>query len=309
MSSYPTAPLRTRLLTAVSSLLTLATLAFTTPAHAGEELTSIRSAGMGDNMVAGAGANAALFHNPSGLSLANVYAIELGYDTVLKAGQHSIGVSAADSQTNGVLAGGFAYTYTFDRGTAPEREDKWRDHDFRAALAVPLIPEVLALGVTGHYMNYVRPGFDAEGEPGRIKSSGFTLDAGLSAMLGESVFLGFVAQDLLSVRGATAGRDLRAGLGFLAGPMRLQAEYGANLYQKHATHHVGFGTEVMLQMIALRAGYRWISPDRFESSNDHELSFGLGYRGRTFGLDAAYRQEIQRSPTRWFGVSMLFFIR
>lgn len=290
-------------------LLAGSVLCVSSNAFAGEELTSMRSAGMGNNIVAGAGANAAIFHNPSGLALANVYAIEMGYDTVIKDGQNSISVSAADSQTNGSVAGGFAYTYTFDRGTGPDRYDKWRDHDFRAALAVPLIPNTLSLGVGTHYMNYVRAELGVPGERNAIKHKGFTMDVGLSALLNETIFIGVVAQDLLKVDGATSGRDIRGGLGFLAGPVRVQGEYGVNLHEKHSTHHFGFGAEAMLQSVALRAGYRWIGPERFESSNDHELSFGAGYRSRSFGIDAVYRQEIQRAPSRWIGVSMLFFVR
>lgn len=279
-------------------------------AYAGEELTSIRSAGMGDNMVAGAGANAALFHNPAGLSLANVYAIELGYDTVLKDGQNAIGLSAADSQTNGMLAGGFAYTFTFDRGEAPDRVDKWSDHDMRAAIALPIIPQALSVGVTGHYMNYNRGIVDTPGgERRKLKSKGLTLDVGISSLLGEKVFLGFVAQNLIHVNGATEGRDLRAGAGFIAGPVRLQGEYGVNLHQKVSTHHAGAGTELMIQGFALRAGYRWTGQSDLNPQRSHALSVGMGYRTRGFGIDAVYRQEIQRAPDRWFGVSMLFFIR
>ena len=290
-----------RTLLSAFAILALSCLTAAPQAAAEEGLRSLRSAGMGDNVVAGAGANAALFHNPAALAAVPTYALELGYDTQLKTGDHQLGVSIADSQTNPALAGGMAYTFSFNRGET--KAETAMDHNIRLGAALPIIQDTLILGVTGQYLHYTRPTEDGS----RIKHNGFTLDIGLMAKLGEKFFVGVSAQDLISVSGATDARILRAGVAGMFGIVRILGEYGAHLDGPRTRHHGGVGAELMIHSIALRTGFRHVSAGGIHR-RENLLSLGAGYRSQSFGLDFAYRQHVQRAPDRFLGVSIVLFM-
>lgn len=278
-------------------------------AYADEGLGSLRAAGMGDNMVAGAAGTAALFHNPAGLAAIPLYTMEAGYDLSLASKTHHLGISAADSQTNPGIAGGFAYTFSFSNGEDKGKYDDIRDHNIRIASALPVIPEVLILGLTGQYLNYNHGRETSLPDAAKQRYNGFTLDVGVMARLGNKFFVGFVAQDLLLVEGARDFRTMRVGAGAVFGILRLQGEYGVKLDGPRSTHHGGGGLELMLQSVAMRGGFRHITEGAPGTSAENLISFGAGYRGRSFGFDFAYRQQIQRAPDRFVGVSLLFFMQ
>lgn len=274
---------------------------------AGDGLMSLRSAGMGDNVVGGAGANASLYHNPAAVAAVRVYALELGYDTQLKSNQHQLGLSIADSQTNPSIAGGFAYNLSFkknkNRGDGKGLE--YMQHDLRAAAALPVIQDALVLGVTAHYI--FRNNMHATEDDRRVKDHGFTLDLGLMAKLGEKFFLGVSTQNLLQKKDLMEARNIRAGFAGIFGVFRLLGEYGADLEGKQTRHHAGGGVEVMIQSFALRGGFRHVTANDFER-HENLLSVGAGFRTRSVGLDVAYRQHVQRSPDRFLGASLVLFL-
>lgn len=289
------------------STLLLACLFCASTASAEEGLRSLRSAGMGDNVVAGAGGNAALFHNPAGIAAVRMYALELGYDTQLKSGDNHFGVSIADSQTNPSFAGGLAYTFSYNTGDEKGKHDDTIDHNIRLAAAVPLIPETLIIGVTGQYLNYSRGRLNHLPDGPKVRHNGFTLDLGLMAKFGEKFFFGVSVQDLVYVEGATNERILRAGLAGMFGVMRILGEYGAHLDGPRTRHHGGAGLELMIKSLALRGGFRHISAGGIHR-HENLLSVGAGYRGQSFGVDFAYRQHVQRAPDRFMGVSIVLFM-
>lgn len=296
-----------RTLLSALAIVALSCLTTAPSAFAEEGLKSLRSAGMGDNVVAGAGANAGLFHNPAGIAAVTAYALELGYDTQLKTGDHQLGVSIADSQTNPGFAGGVAYTFGFNRGDEKNKASTSMDHNVRLSAALPLIQDTLYFGVTGQYLHYTRAGVAGVPDSRKLKHNGFTLDLGVMAKLGEKFFIGVSAQDLIYVDGATDARIIRAGAAGMFGIVRVLAEYGGHLKGAQTRHHGGAGVELMLQSFAMRTGFRHVSANDFER-HENLLSFGLGYRGQTFGLDLAYRQHVQRAPDRFFGVSVVLFM-
>lgn len=275
---------------------------FSSSALADEGLTSLRSAGMGDNVVAASAGNAGVFHNPAGLAAIPIYSIEAGYDLTAGDGTHRLGLSVADSQTNGSVAGGLAYTFSLNNGDLSGDVDNLRDHNMRVALAVPL-SEAFSVGVTGQYFIFSRGRVDQSEDGDKIRYNGFSLNIGAMARLGERFFVGVAAEDLVEVEGATGPRTLRAGAGFFNDVIRGQFEYGAQFLGADTRHRIGFGTELMLEMVAVRVGYRHIT-----DISENELSIGLGYRSRTFGIDMAFRQPFNDRSRRQFGVTFLGFI-
>lgn len=309
MRMHRSASFRARTATLYSWLVGLVLCTLTVTASAEEGLASLRSAGMGDNMVAGAAGTAALFHNPAGLSAIHLYSMEVGYNHSMSSKTHHLGIAAADSATNPGVAGGFAYTFSFSNGEDRGKYDDARDHNIRIATALPVIQERLILGVTGQYLNYNRGRESALPDAAKQRYNGFTLDVGLMARLGDRFFLGVVAQDLLLVHGARDYRTLRAGAGAVFGVIRLQGEYGVKLDGPRSQHHGGAGLELMLKGIAARGGFRHVTAGGPGTRHENLLSFGAGYRGQRFGVDFAYRQQLQRAPDRFVGVSLSFFMQ
>lgn len=270
-------------------------------AYAEEGLSTMRSAGMGDNNVATATSNGAIFNNPAGLAGASLYSLEAGYGGDFRSRTHSLVLSVADSKTNEAIAGGFAYTFSFAQDGSEPFEERKRDHDIRVAGALPIVPQRLSIGVSGRYLNY-KHGEDAQ----RRDPNGFTMDAGLMAKLTEQVFFGFVAKDLIYIRDATGRRKLRAGLGAFFGPVQFNAQWGVGIDRKQeetAQHRFGGGAEVNLDGLMLRVGFQhhfW--------NNDNVLSVGAGFRSDGFGLDAVYRQHFDIREQREFGFSFLVFL-
>lgn len=298
---------RTTARLALAWLVALLLTASAATATAGEGLRSLRSAGVGDNVVAAAAGNAALFHNPAGLGSVSMYSLELGWDTQLKSGSHQASVSIADSQTNAAIAGGLAYTFSFNKGGEKGDHVGHNEHHLRLSAAVPVIPETLIFGITGQYLHFNQGREGGSREGAKIKHSGFSLDLGVMAKLGQKVFIGVSAQDLLRVEGATGPRTIRAGLSGMFGAFRILGEYGAHLDGPRTRHHGGAGIEVMIHSVALRTGFRHVSAGGIHR-HENLMSFGAGYRGQRFGLDFAYRQHIQRAPDRFIGVSAILFM-
>lgn len=261
----------------------------------------MRSAGMGDNNVATATSNGAIFHNPAGLAGASLYSLEAGYDASFRTRTHRLVLSVADSKTNEAIAGGFAYTFSFAQDGSEPYEERKRDHDLRIAGALPIIPQRLSIGVSGRYLNY-KHGEDES----RTDSNGFSMDAGLMARLTDQVFFGFAAQDLVFVKGATGRRKLRSGLGAFFGPVQINAQWAAGIdrgQEETVQHRFGGGVEVNLDGLMLRVGYQHHFWD-----HDNVLSVGFGFRSDGFGLDAVYRQHFETRDRRHFGVSFLVFL-
>lgn len=284
------------------------------PAYA-DGLDSLRSAGMGDNVVGGAGSNAALFHNPAALSAVPLYSLELGYNKPLGEGGNHLGISIADAKTNAAIAGGAAYTFSFQREPINGKKKLVSmRHEVRLGAALPIVQDVLILGVTGQYINQKNMSGYGSSSVGR-KGHAFSVDLGVMAMIGKQFFLGVSAMNLAQKEGLTDPREIRAGFAGIIGPLRLMGEYGAEIDGARTRHHVGPGAEFMIKsIIALRAGYRYATANQLLSNApqyadaEHLLSFGLGYRGRSFGVDFAYRQQLQKAPQRLFGVSLVLLM-
>lgn len=276
---------------------------------------SLRSAAMGDNVVGGAGTNAAIYHNPAALAAIPLYSLEIGYNKPLGEGGNHLGISIADAKTNQTIAGGASYQFGFERAQVNGKKTLVSmRHEARLAAALPIVQDVFYLGVTGLYIHQKNLSGHSSSSTGR-KAHAFSVDLGLMAKLGNQFFLGLSAMNLAQKDGLTDPREIRAGFAGVMGPFRLMGEYGAEIDGQRTRHHVGPGAEFMIKsIIALRAGYRYATANRLVASstnyerNEHLLSLGLGYRGRSFGVDMTYRQQIQRAPQRLFGISLVLLM-
>jgi hypothetical protein len=306
---------RTIVRTCGAVLLTLVFIALGAPAAAQDGFTNARTMGMA-GAASGAGANGAIYVNPAGLMALSMYSAEIGYHRNNPGKRNAFGISLVDSQTNPNIAAGVGYNYTFGPGPGGGRDDDARDHDLRFALAVPVVPNAVFLGVGGHYTS-VRgvttvttapavglPGNSTVTEvPGR--NNVFTVDAGIMATLQRIVALGFAVQNIAQPDDILQGRRFIGGIGVYLGPAHIELQYSTEQQletDKFLGTFAGAAELTIARIIPLRFGVasRGITPGTW-------ISAGAGYRSTTAGVDLAFQQSTQLAADRAFMASFLFY--
>lgn len=316
-------------------LLTAALLAFAValarPAHAQTEFTSPRAIGMGNAFVAG-NSNGALYHNPAGILTASVYSLETGYQFSDADNSHAMSVSIVDAKTNPWIAAGGGFSYAIGNGGSDGKTDDVRDYNVRAALAAPLVPRHLSLGVGARYANYRLGVNDADGDP--IRENPFTLDAGLVGTINGKASIAFAAQNLLQPDGVVGSRRFTTGGALFLGPVHVEAQYvtaeitetvvsgndseggtiglgGSSSSQTRTSgtgewgHGFGLGLEVNAGPVPIRAG-----TSRDPVTGDFRVGGGFGFRSDFAGFDAGFIQNVSKGmgTDRYFGISASFFL-
>lgn len=281
----------------IRSLIVFATLAVATlaaaPVVAQSEMRNPRAVGMGEAYAGGGNASGAIFHNPAGIITAGVYEGLAGWQLSGEPDGNAIGVQIVDSKTNPNVAAAASWSYVFANGDEDTRADDVRDHHFRGALAFPVVPQRLSLGLGARYTS-VRTGWslgsdgtENGGEAERAKP--FTFDAGLMASLSRNFILGASFQNILQPDDAIEGRRYNAGVGVYFDALHVELAYAgeASLTSNETGHGVRAGLEYTLGPAPLRAGF-----SRDGLSEQNYVHGGIGYRSRTFGMDLALQQNV-----------------
>ena len=310
------------------------------------ELENFRAMAMGGAFVGGGSGAGALHHNPAGILTAALYEGTAGYQRAFRNDLNAIGASIVDSKTNPSIAAGFAYSFGFGRderlGAAfddfeqlSDTNNRVRDHDIRAALAFPVVPSKVALGVGIRYLNHFRgswtsrvetrreveaidpitglPEVDAEGQPVtntviesspkefELRSAGITLDAGIFAALSDNISLGVAARNILQVQDSGIGRVIEAGLGGYFDALHIEAAWFTEQQADDTFQHgVALGLEYVVDQAPIRTGYRY-------DGESHFITTGLGVRSERFGGDLAFEQSVTTSQDRRIGASFSLY--
>ncbi|MFT5993045.1 MAG: hypothetical protein ACI82G_002046 [Bradymonadia bacterium] len=281
------------------------------------ELQNVRLRGMAGAFAGGGSGTGAVYSNPAGIVTAAIYAFEVSYQHELESDGNAIGVTLVDSKTNGALAAGMGYSFGFSPGESGGANDNVRDHDLRAVLAVPLIPQSLAIGVGGHY--YIRSRGQVpvvDGENLEISQRGLSFDVGIMAVPAEVLTIGIVARNLLTVDNMMdVRRGVGAGVGIYAGNLHIEAEYigeylasrrdgeGNQLSEGVWGSGAAVGLEYVANTVPIRLGYR---NDAHDDQNGL-VAVGLGVRSPTFGADIAFEQSLDDTSNRTFSLSFAGF--
>lgn len=249
----------------------------------------VRPAGMGEAFTSIANGTSGIYQNPAGVARSVMYAVDGLFEytpsgTILNA-------SIADSKTNPSLAAGVGYSYFFGR----DEFSHLTGHDVRLALAVPVIPDRVAIGIGGRYLIMK----DSSGPEDVNLVKGFTLDAGLIFRLSELLHLGIAGKNLIDpcnddnlCRGVapttvTGGLSLGTETSFM-----LSADVGFDLTSRDdAALNFGVGAEYLIaRMIPIRAGFM------HKGAIEHNfLTFGGGWRSPAAGVDLSYQHDLQNS--------------
>lgn len=287
--------------------LTMACLCALAPvANAQSGYTSTRAMSFGGAW-SGGPSNGALYVNPAGMMLLSTYSAEFGYHYNGAGNRHGLGVSAIDSSTNPNIAAGVAYSYTLGPGEEDGKNDNARDHDMRFAVAVPVVPNLLFLGVGGHYTS-VR-GFETVTRAPPIglptspivtteatRFNAMTVDIGLMAALARVVAIGVSVQNLAQTENVLEGRRYNGGAAFFIGPVHAEAQYSMAQRRDNKEYEGTFsaGAEVTIaRRVPIRVGMTTRS-----FTDALWITGGLGYRSEYVGFEVGYQQSIEVANDR-----------
>jgi hypothetical protein len=269
----------------------------------------LRSAGAGGSHTAVASGTDALYLNPAGVARATMYVVDGAFSYTPQGALLTAGIS--DSQTNPNFAGAVGYTYFLGQGENSEQSG----HDVRGAVAIPVVPERVSVGVGVRYLRITDEGIPmVEEDDDQLLMSGFTIDAGLIVRAAELLHLGLSAQNLIdrcpedpACRGTT---PTRIGGGFAIGEETGflgsgQAAIDLTSSPGGPTVDFGVGLEYMAaQMVPIRVGFQ-----RRGFLDRNLLTGGVGWRSEQAGVDFAYQHDLQRSDRFGYiagGVSVYF---
>jgi hypothetical protein len=247
------------------------------------------------SVATGAGA---IFHNPGGIASKMMYQMEGTYEynptgSVLNA-------SIVDSKTNPDIAAGVAYSYFFGRG---EFSDAF-GHSARLALALPVLPERISVGVAGRYLNVNVDELEV------IHT--ITVDVGAVFRVSDRIQFGVAGQNLVDVCdrndlcGKVAPTTIAGGLSFGDESLfLLAADAGIDLTSDPESVEPFFevgGEYFAGDTVPLRVGYQ-----RLEATNQNMLTAGLGVRMQTAGLDAGFRMDLGDTDELFFNGSVSIY--
>lgn len=262
-----------------------ALLALPAQAVAQETWSGLRAMGMADAFVGGGSGPSAIFHNPAGVGIAPLYAAEIGYRHDLAPDLHTLGFSLADGSTNPNFGGALAYTVTLGDGRiGDDGLHGTRNHDVRAAISLPIIPQQVSFGFGARYLNHAL-GTQEPLAANRLRSRGFTFDLGILAAIIPEFAVGASFLNLGGPDSAQLPRTLRLGTGLFFGPIHVEVDYGLDFDSdpERTSNVFAVGTELTFaDNVPVRAGYR-----REMLTERNLVSAGLGYRYPAGGIDAA----------------------
>lgn len=290
-----------RLAVLAAALTVVCLCVFAPAASAQNGYTSTRAMSFGGAW-SGGPSNGALYVNPAGMMLLSTYSAELGYHYNGTGNRHGMGVSAIDSSTNPNIAAGLAYSYTLGPGETDDKDDNARDHDMRFAIAAPVVPNLIFLGVGGHYTS-VR-GFETVTRAPPIglptsptvtteatRFNAMTVDIGLMAALARVVAIGVSVQNLAQTQNVLAGRRYTGGAALFIGPVHAEAQYSMAQRRDNKEYEGTFsaGAEVTIaRRVPIRVGMTTRN-----LTDAIWITGGLGYRSEYAGFEVGYQQSTE----------------
>lgn len=269
---------------------------YSSPLMAQEFADGVRSGGMGDAYVAVAEGTGGIYHNPAGIARSVMYALDGTFEYNVNGSV--LNASVMDSRTNPSLAAGVGYSYHIGRDAAEGIDG----HDIRLALAVPVVPDRVAIGIGGRYLIVQDDGVELV--------NGFTLDAGGIFKVTDGFHLGVVGKNLIDQCDkiecaaiapliVSGGAALNTSFG-----LTVAGDIGFDLStQDSASVEFAVGLEYLAVVVPLRVGF-----ERREAFDTSMLTFGAGWRSRTAGFDAGYQLDVQNTERMIFMGSFSIYL-
>jgi hypothetical protein len=317
-------PLRIRRLCCAIALLTCGARS----ARAVEDLVTPRSLSMGNALRADATGALGPLINPAGMAMQKSYTIEVMYGFRPQDLGSELHLSVVDSVTSRIAAGLY-YSYVHGDqkfwlpGVGPVEATR-QGHETGLSLGLPL-GDRFAVGLTAKYVNVSsaapNPAYDPVLNPGApanftldsttsfASADGFTMDAGLSLRLGDAFKVALVGYNLVPLRSVEAPLSMAIGLSYKVGTVLTLAVDTVIYFDKYRTALILPGSPGAMPggddrrtTARVGGGLEWLAggkvPLRIGALYDSGrpgtyLSMGVGYVAQRFGIDVAYRQQVQ----------------
>lgn len=236
--------------------------------------------------------NDAIYVNPAGLALANLYSVELGYVDDLLGSDRRFNASIVDSQA-GAVAAGLAYTYS-DRAEDEFEGTERRLEGHRTELSLATrLAQSAALGVSIRYLTYERREGEEELPEDDLKS--VQVDIGFQWQIWEGLSLGVVGYNLTKSDDPELPIGWGAGLGYQMEWFSIEADVRYNAQVGHPAYSLAAGLVLWDQF-----------PLRFGATYDYgadiwSISGGAGVVFDRFGLDVGFRQRLSGADLQDYG--------
>lgn len=243
-----------------------------------DTLTTTRSLGLANAMVASSAGTSAIWHNPAAITSAMIYSVEGSYLYDHTLGGHGAELNVVDMKTSQVVGAAIGFMYEYGAGS---------QHliSTRIGFGVSLADNLISLGVTGIY-SYLK-------RHDETVMSQFSMDAGLMLRPVSWLSIGFAAQNLINgdnkaympcmITAGIAAGSIQYGFNVM-----FDASFNVNAKDIASTGGYAVGLEYVLKkQVPIRLGYR------YEGKDHHVITAGLGYRdeGGRVGLDLAYQHH------------------
>ncbi|MFP6683416.1 MAG: hypothetical protein VB934_01835, partial [Polyangiaceae bacterium] len=261
-----------------------------------------RSAAMGGALHALGAGTTAPFLNPANMGLTRVYHVQALGQFMPEANKQLYGATVVDSSRR--LSGGFSFVGGLMDPDGVDRSVM----DGRISVAFAIAQQV-HLGLTGRYLNISQQGL---GPLGTSRASGGLLDpdsppSGRKPLINDVSFdAGLTVKVTPGLNIAAFGHNLSypnhgflptvvgGALGYANDQFALEVDGVADLssYTRPSARIMGGGEYMVAGHVPLALGYRFDLLDPTLSRASHQLSAGMGYVSRQFGLRVAVRRTL-----------------
>jgi hypothetical protein len=303
-----------------------AALLLLVPAHAFalDDLLNPRGVALGGSTMANATGALGPLQNPAGMVQLKQITAEAMYGFTVQSLGSELHLSVVDGVTNPHVAAGLYYSYVHASpkvlyGGPAGPSGATRDgSEWGSSLGIP-VGDHFAIGATGKYvrtsttipdpLNPMTPK-TLDSSTDSATADGFTLDIGLLLRVGESLNIAAVGYNLIPLHSVEAPIGLGFGFAYLAGNrfiLSADARIDFDKYHnpgsldpttgnyvpgdRRTTARIGVGAEyIAADSVPIRIGYA--QDAGIPGYNGSFLSAGLGYQGKNFAIDIAYRQRV-----------------
>jgi len=281
------------------------------------ETETARSAGMGGALTAlGAGVNAP-FVNPAAMGLTRSYHISALGQFTPEAARQLYGGAIVDSTRK--WSGGMSVVGGFMDPDGINRSQV----DVRLAVAMA-ISKSFHLGVSGRYLNLDQEGV---GPLGSSRASGglvdpedpggrnalvntLTFDAGLVIRATDALHFGVVGRNLSYPNNGLLPTVVGGGVGYGTNDFSIEVDGLVDItsYSKPNPRAMAGGEYLLVDRVPLRLGYRFdlLNGSGFEPS--HQVTGGMGYLDKRFGVDASVRRTVAGPSATTVVVTLSYFV-
>ncbi len=236
--------------------------------------------------------NDAIYVNPAGLALAQIYSVEVGYLDDLLGSDRRINASVVDGQS-GPVAGGFAYTYVKRAPDAAEGSTARLEGHRTEMVMATRIGQTAAIGLTGRYVTFERRAGEEDLPDEDFKS--FQIDAGFQWQIWQGFSVGVAGYNLTKSEDKEFPRRWGAGIGYRSEWFSLESDVRYSSAKSKPDYSLG-GEVVVANFVALRAGGTYN-----EGADTWSVSGGAGIIIDRLSIDIGYRQRLKGEDLTDYG--------